>query len=224
MTIPPSQPNNESAHATGTPSINDQDQGAKIIKSQKIDPITAVQDTIDSLSLSLFESLRGLRDAVAPESAQTGPNNTGQPIQINSAAAQTNTDPDYDSFLIAYHNDEPEALELVAKADGRPPRTKEEYLKLLSKIEMDKDITLVSRLAQEILSKSAAVDDLVSKLPGIHRTKTDQMNLIESLLEKNRKAEEELDNMYEKAESKRDEIRQMLKSVTCNTLGIEEEH
>lgn len=36
--------------------------------STKIDPITAVQDSIDSLALSLFEALRGVRDAVAPES------------------------------------------------------------------------------------------------------------------------------------------------------------
>jgi len=33
----------------------------------KIDPITAVQDSIDSLALSLFEALRGVRDGVAPE-------------------------------------------------------------------------------------------------------------------------------------------------------------
>lgn len=53
--------------------------------STKIDPITAVQDSIDSLALSLFEALRGVRDAVAPESldassssaaAATGNNNT----------------------------------------------------------------------------------------------------------------------------------------------------
>lgn len=36
----------------------------------KIDPITAVQDSIDSLALSLFEALRGVRDAVAPESLE----------------------------------------------------------------------------------------------------------------------------------------------------------
>jgi hypothetical protein len=41
-------------------------------QSTKIDPITAVQDSIDSLALSLFEALRGVRDAVAPESLETG--------------------------------------------------------------------------------------------------------------------------------------------------------
>ena len=38
----------------------------------RVDPITALQDSIDRLSLSMFEALRGLRDAVAPESGNLG--------------------------------------------------------------------------------------------------------------------------------------------------------
>lgn len=64
--------------------------------STKIDPITAVQDSIDSLALSLFEALRGVRDAVAPESldassssaaAATGNNNTTTTSAAAAAAA-----------------------------------------------------------------------------------------------------------------------------------------
>jgi hypothetical protein len=66
--------------------------------STKIDPITAVQDSIDSLALSLFEALRGVRDAVAPESldassssaaaaATTGNNNTTTTSAAAAAAA-----------------------------------------------------------------------------------------------------------------------------------------
>ena len=40
-------------------------------QQSKIDPVTCVQDSIDSLALSLFEALRGVRDAVAPESLET---------------------------------------------------------------------------------------------------------------------------------------------------------
>ena len=36
--------------------------------SCRVDPIAAVQDSIDGLALALFEALRGVRDAVAPES------------------------------------------------------------------------------------------------------------------------------------------------------------
>lgn len=39
--------------------------------STKIDPVTAVQDSIDSLALSLFEALRGVRDAVADSSSSS---------------------------------------------------------------------------------------------------------------------------------------------------------
>lgn len=63
--------------------------------STKIDPITAVQDSIDSLALSLFEALRGVRDAVAPESldassssaAAAGNNNTTTTSAAAAAAA-----------------------------------------------------------------------------------------------------------------------------------------
>lgn len=37
----------------------------------KIDPVTAVQDSIDALALSLFEALRGVRDAVATTSSSS---------------------------------------------------------------------------------------------------------------------------------------------------------
>jgi len=37
----------------------------------KIDPVTAVQDSIDALALSLFEALRGVRDAVATNSSSS---------------------------------------------------------------------------------------------------------------------------------------------------------
>ena len=68
-TAPPAAPTQErpASAADGLPS--------------KIDPITAVQDSIDGLALSLFEALRGVRDAVAPESLEV------PGVRTNPAAA-----------------------------------------------------------------------------------------------------------------------------------------
>jgi len=56
--------------------------------SSKTDPITALQDSIDLLSLSIFESLRQLRDAIdptgaTPSSTTTVSNNTNEGDQDN---------------------------------------------------------------------------------------------------------------------------------------------
>jgi len=105
------------------------------------------QDSIDSLALSLFEALRGVRDAVAPESLETpglsstqqqkpivpitafkdqndieelGTKPTAKDILLNKlnmdyypSRAFDLLEPDYESFIMAYLNDEPYAKELV---------------------------------------------------------------------------------------------------------------
>ena len=207
--------------------INAPESAGKVIKSTKVDPITVVQDSIDSLSLSLFEALRGLRDAVAPESSQHI-NNTGDLSGPQSQSNQTQTaidheDMDYDDFLMAYHKDDPFALELISNAEGKPPSTSLEYSKLRALNEMKKHAELVPKLAQNILSKSTALDDLVAKLPGMHRTKDEQMKRIQELLDQNSRAEEDFQLAYSEAERKRDEIRSVLQRVTCRALSIQEE-
>ena len=118
-------------------------------QQSKIDPVTCVQDSIDSLALSLFEALRGVRDAVAPESLETpgissistqqqpivpisafkdqndieelhGTKPTAKEILLNKlnmdyypSRAFDLLEPDYESFIMAYLNDEPYAKELV---------------------------------------------------------------------------------------------------------------
>ena len=70
----------------------------------KIDPITAVQDSIDSLALSLFEALRGVRDAVAPESLEVPgarpPNAAGgdAPVVPTTAFAEPNEEIETDKL------------------------------------------------------------------------------------------------------------------------------
>ncbi len=195
-----------------------------LLNSSKIDRVTLLQDSIDSFSLSLFEALRGLRDAVAPESSQlnnNGDSSTQKPDNHSSRSAIDHEDMDYDDFLIAYHEDDQFALELIKSSDGNPPKSKEEYVKLRARNEMKKHAELVPKLAQNVLSKSAAVDDLVSKLPGM--TKVEQMMRIQKLMDENMKADVQLQVSHREAEEKRNAIRVALQRVTCKALSIQEE-
>ena len=206
---------------------------------EKVDPITEIQDAIDSLSLSLFEALRALRDTVSPESYPSGndPQSIDQDeknvlvdslqsnpmMNTNRRSAIDYEDMDYDDFLLAYHEDDPFALELIKIADGKPPKTRDEYLKLRAMNEMKIAMNVTNAQAENILSKSAALDDLVAALPGMHRTKKEQMERIQELLDENAKVDEELRLAYKEAENKRKEIRLALQKVTCRALCIEEE-
>eukprot|EP00986_Skeletonema_menzelii_P000755 scaffold213_cov150-Skeletonema_menzelii.AAC.4 len=355
--------------------------------STKIDPVTAVQDSIDSLALSLFEALRGVRDAVAPESLESGGgnnsiNNAGQSstsafreaeeLADNATAEERllnglNADyfpprafdllePDYDAFLLAYLSGNVHAKELVdrymkmeawnkkSEGDGsnsktndvtkndnqnstnsndnnvemkigdvgyefqklfdagwftgkvteiipvgngkdrrcvyndgdiedlsleelqrlakldpknvkkpkisiklkvnqlsqdikdgdskedsttsskvRIPLTQEEYTKFLIDSEHQRDIQTTQHLAQQILHKSAEVDNLVATLPGMDRTRDMQMKRIEELLERNQQVAKELDEAHVVAKKKLEEVRKVLGETTCFALGVEEE-
>lgn len=362
--------------------------------STKIDPITAVQDSIDALALSLFEALRGVRDAVAPESLESGGggNNSNthggqssstltafreaEELADNATAEERllnglNADyfpprafdllePDYDAFLLAYLSGNVHAKELVGrymkmeawhkkgedgssssksnddgtqnnnnnqddsnnsnndknieigdvgyefqklfdagwftgkvteiipngnskdrrcvyndgdvedlsleelqrlakldpknkskpkisiklkvkqqtsqddKDDGtkgdsttskkiRIPLTQEEYTKFLIDSEHQRDIQTTQHLAEQILQKSAEVDNLVAKLPGMNRTRDMQMKRIEELLEKNQQVAKELDEAHRVAKKKLEEVRKVLGETTCLALGVEEE-
>mmetsp|Transcript_20578 Transcript_20578/g.40773 ORF Transcript_20578/g.40773 Transcript_20578/m.40773 type:complete len:255 (+) Transcript_20578:69-833(+) len=92
----------------------------------KIDPITAVQDSIDSLALSLFEALRGVRDAVTPTPAQMdnafvankdlSDDNLLEGLSAKSFPRAFDVmEPDYDSFILAYVSKDPYAMELVER-------------------------------------------------------------------------------------------------------------
>jgi len=373
--------------------------------STKIDPITAVQDSIDSLALSLFEALRGVRDAVAPESLETGGGGGGGANNNNNTAGQSSTttaafkeaeeladnataeervlnglnvdyfpprafdllEPDYDAFLVAYlsgnvhakelvdrymkmeawekkveevsrsisnnddatsnHNNQDdstnnnsnnnnieigdvgyefqkqfdagwftgkvtqivpvgnekdrrcvyndgdiedlslEELHRLAKLDPnntvttkpkisiklkvksttsqdnnedgattkeedstttapkkvRIPLTQEEYTKFLIDSEHQRDIQTTQHLAQQILHKSAEVDNLVARLPGMDRTRDMQMKRIEELLERNQQVAKELEEAHAVAKKKLEEVRKVLGETTCLALGVEEE-
>ena len=189
----------------------------------KIDPVTQVQDAIDGLALSLFEALRGIRDATAPEALVAGDATSTNTNGAKVGSTRNQDEADFDDFLIAYHNQEPHALEVAQKAGGKPPQSKEEYLKILARMDFESDIGTAQRLAGEILDKSREVEELGDHLPGMERSKEEQMDKIATLIEENRTIDRQLEEKHREASEKRDEVRTMLREVTCSTLGIEEE-
>ena len=160
----------------------------------------------------MFEALRGLRDAVAPESGNVG-----------GAAADNNSDPDFEEFYQSYRNGDKETVAAVQNASGGViPTAREDLIRIHAKIEMGKDVELVSRLASTVLKKSAEVNARVSALPGMNRTRTEQMKRIEELIQENQSIEKELDEQYTVAKERREQVRKVLRERTAEALGIVE--
>ncbi len=128
---------------------------------------------------------------------------------------------DYEDFLLAYNREDPVAVEFIKMADNKPPKTRDEYTKFRAKFAGQRAQELMSKLAGNILNRSAEVHDLVQSLPN--RTKAEQMERIEELIEHNRIAEEKLKEAYEQAQSRQKRLRSVLDQVTCKSLGIAEE-
>ncbi|KAL3771290.1 hypothetical protein ACHAWO_005947 [Cyclotella atomus] len=350
--------------------------------SNKIDPVTAVQDSIDSLALSLFEALRGVRDAVAPESLSaatpvqhkeetepiTSENARGELKQILAEGTEIPheylnrafdmLEPDYHAFVLSHLSGSEYSKELVerfreieaakvataaaaplpakeedigaateestpikyqppatepdigfvgykfrklfdagwfdgkvieirplaqggkdrrvvytdgdmedlsvddlrdlAKLDPKHnikkprlsiklkksnstsgetkaeqptatsstafipkiPRTEGEYIKLLHQYELEQDTLTTQQLAQNVLEKSANVNNLVANLPGMERTRQMQMDRINELIEKNQTAAKQLEQAYELATQKREDVRTALDEHTSAALGL----
>ena len=118
-----------------------------------------------------------------------------------------------------------------AKEDTTPPKkknvkfplTQEQYTKLLIETEHERDVQTTQHLAKDILSKSAKVDELVSKLPGMNRTRDMQMKRINELIKENNSVTKELEEAYDVANKRREEVRAALEESTSLALGIEEE-
>jgi hypothetical protein len=62
----------------------------------------------------------------------------------------------------------------------------------------------------------------VSALPGMNRTRTEQMKRIEDLMAQNQKIMKELDEQYALAKERRDQVRTLLRERTGEALGIED--
>jgi len=103
------------------------------------------------------------------------------------------------------------------------PMTQAEYTKLLLDTEHQRDVQTTQLLAKEVLAKSAAVDDLVARLPGMNRTRQMQMERIEELIRCNHEVSRDLEEAYATAGKRREEVRSALDESTCLALGVEED-
>lgn len=164
----------------------------------------------------MFEALRGLRDAVAPESGNLGDDGN------NSQNTESN-EPDVEELWTLYRNGDPTTVALVRKVSPNPPKKREDYARIFSKIESLKDAALVKRLADTVLEKSADIDERVTNLPGMGRTQSQQMDLIKDLLKKNQDVAVRLEETFDQAKQRRDRVRACVKENTFAALGIVEE-
>lgn len=167
-----------------------------------------------SLSLSMFEALRGLRDAVAPESGNLGGDGSGN---------GENHEPDLEEFWTLYRSGDPTTVAMVQKVSPTPPKKREDYARIFAKIESLRDAALVKRLADTVLEKSADINDRVDRLPGMERTKAEQMEYIEELLKKNQDVATTLEQTFDQAKKRRGHVRTYIRNNTCSALGIAEE-
>ena len=166
-----------------------------------------------------------MRDAVAPESGNLGGvANSNKEGGAGNENGDNGGGSDFEELMQLYRQGDPETVAMVHRANnGVKPTKREDFIRLHAKMEMEKDTELVKRLAGTVLLKSADIDTQVSELPGMDRTKSQQMEYIEKLLDLNRDASEELEKAYHTAQKRRDLVRKCVRDNTCAALGIVEE-
>mmetsp|Transcript_21335 Transcript_21335/g.52550 ORF Transcript_21335/g.52550 Transcript_21335/m.52550 type:complete len:171 (-) Transcript_21335:1176-1688(-) len=167
----------------------------------------------------MFEALRGLRDAVAPESGNLG----GDGSNNNQNNNENSAEPDLEEFWTLYRSGDPATVAMVQKVSPTPPKKREEYARCFAKIESLRDAALVKRLADTVLDKSADINERVDRLPGMDRTKSEQMEYIEELLKKNQDVATKLEETFDQAKKRRGHVRTCIRNNTCSALGIVEE-
>ncbi|KAL7567793.1 hypothetical protein ACA910_000545 [Epithemia clementina (nom. ined.)] len=220
--------------------------------SGKVDPITALQDGIDGLSLAMFEALRGLRDAVAPESGNLAGNNNNNNNNNNSNNSEDNDKsnninnnsegknganaqhPDLEDLWQLYRQGDDGAVSFLQNAivefkisrfpnGSVMPQTRDQVASILSKMEESRDTELVLKLAKTVLDKSRWIDTQVEKhIPGMHRTMAMQHERIQQMLQENAAIVQELQTAYDVALQKRNACRLFVQNNTCRALDIEE--
>ena len=166
----------------------------------------------------MFEALRGLRDAVAPESGNLGNNN-------NNPDEGAATEPDVEELWQAYCNGDEAVIALVNKfsTSTKVIQRRDDFLTWHAVMEREKDAELVEILAAAVLEKSDQIDSALLHVPGMHRTREQQLKYIEELIKSNADAAAELETVYKAALLRRDDCRQFVHGMTSVALGIEEE-
>jgi hypothetical protein len=227
----------------------------------------------DGLSLAMFEGLRGLRDAVAPESgnlagegnpaaaaAGTDENNSthgnGSSNGSGNSESSKPATPDMDELYLAYQRGDPSTVRMMqsivssanttntitsTNSTATPSTTKsaassstqkvslpknaEDFARLYNtKMEVETDTLLVTKLAGTVLAKSRQIDKRVDDYltPVRTRTRDQQMARIQELLTLNQEVTVELEAAHLQAKARRDVCRRFIRDQTCAALGIEQ--
>jgi general stress protein 26 len=195
--------------------------------TMKVDPVTALQESIDGLSLAMFEALRKLRDAVAPESGSLGIVMANpEEDSTHRPAATSSTTADVDEVWALYRQGDAEMVQKIqaASAQCQLPATltrREEFVRVHAYMELQKDKNMVQTLADSILEKSDSINAQVStQIPGMNRTASQQRERIAALIQEHNAVAAELQSLYDAARSRRDQCRQFVLDNTCEALGI----
>lgn len=156
------------------------DESSKSIlnNGDKIDAVTALQDSVDLFSLSIFESLRQLRDAAA----------TGR-------------------SSIEKSDDEDEEVSETGSSGQA----------------FSHDSSVVQNLASDVLKKSESIINLTSSIPGMNRTKQEQYDYIQKLIEENSAVVQKLQDAKVEALRLRQILKTELMQSTAYALNITEE-
>mmetsp|Transcript_1450 Transcript_1450/g.3139 ORF Transcript_1450/g.3139 Transcript_1450/m.3139 type:complete len:232 (+) Transcript_1450:129-824(+) len=159
-----------------------------------IDPVTSLQDSIDALSLSLFEALRTVRDAtVSVPSDSPGP---------ASSAAEEGASSESDS-------------EGAGGAAGCAARRRRRG-------GGRGDLRETEGLALSIRRASDAVGAAMVEIPGMDRTRSEQLRTIAALIEEDREVGQAIDEAYAASEAKREEVREAVRGAWgMGVLGVE---
>jgi hypothetical protein len=208
------------------PSITSDDNN-----TMKIDRITALQEAIDGLSLSMFESLRSLRDAVAPESGNLGVSPNHSTAAAKDKDNETQPPMDSEELWHAYRKGDVTVREMMHKGDNNNNTAtnsiteRKEFMRLYARMEMQKDTDLVIQLANTVLSKSNAIDEQVETcIPGMmDMTRQEQMELIHELVQENNEVQQELQSLYQQVLQRRTKCRNAILSKTSHVLDIAEQ-
>ena len=123
----------------------------------------------------MFEALRGLRDAVAPESGNLGNNNNNNNTMNDAAALllppgtdptqqQQPPPPNVDELWGLFQARDEYAIELTREAPTSALTHKTAFVEWFATAERQKDSTLVETLAQAVLRQSAAIDAATERL------------------------------------------------------------
>lgn len=130
-----------------------------------------------------------------------------------------------DDLWHSYKSGDKAVVEQIHSINGGVQiQKREDFVKTHAKMQMTKDTELVQRLADVVLLKSAEIDARVDALPGMNRSKAEQLQRIEVLLGKNNAAIEDLEAAYKIASQRRDDCREYICVKACEALLVEEEH